>query len=66
MDIKKWMYEREEKRINMELDMNGLEIRDPDKFEKYIKRLSRKNLIYNIIFAILIMVLILKWLGVIS
>lgn len=58
--ISTWFYEKEKRKIESELDLNGLEIKDPDKFYKYVNKIKKKNMIYTAIFIILIIAIIIK------
>lgn len=64
--IMRWFYARNDKRCRMEMEDKGLNVFDDEKYQKYLYKLTRKDILYNIAFIILIGLFILKWAGVLK
>lgn len=64
--LTKFFYLRERRRADEEVAERGLSIIDEDKFDTYIKKLTRNNIITTILFALLVVAIILNWAGVIQ
>lgn len=59
--MNKWFYTRKRARIEQELEESGLYIKDEDKFHLHMKKISKTDMIYTVIFIILIFAVIYKW-----
>ena len=57
----KWFVGRAERNLTQELDANGLEIKDANKFYEYKKKLAKKDMIYTLIMVILLIFIIYRW-----
>lgn len=62
--IQRWFYDKAKIKMNAETIECGLSIIDEEKFDKKIRDVARKDVIYSVIFFLLILSLIIKWLVV--
>lgn len=62
--IQVWHYEKAKKSLMKEIDEKGLMVRDEKIFDIYTRKVSRKNMIYNFLFIVIIIMIILRWTGV--
>jgi hypothetical protein len=60
--IFKWFYDKEKKiRVN-ELYKAGLRIKDESKYDEYLIKSTKKNIIYNAVFLLVLFIVITRWL----
>ena len=56
-----WHYNKTRAKLISETEEYGLRILDEDKFNKHVKDTTKRNIIYNIIFFALIILIIIRW-----
>ena len=59
--ISQFFYNRSREQLLKEMDEYGLQILDEHKFHVHALKTGKKNMIYTIIFILLIGLIILKW-----
>ena len=61
LKIRQWFYDKAKKNTLKEMEQYGIRIIDEDKFHKRLLVMSKSDMIYSIIFLIVIIGLIIKW-----
>jgi len=57
----KWHYDRNKVRLLQEVQDYGLRIIDEDRFHKHVLDVAKKNVINTILFSVIIIAIIIKW-----
>lgn len=59
--LRKFFYEKDKAKMLQELQEYGLQIIDEDKFHRHVMQTSKKNMMYTVLFILLIIAIIWKW-----
>jgi hypothetical protein len=59
-----WFYDKTKKKMEKEVELYGLHIMDENKFNAHVLKASKSDMIFSILMVILIILIIIKYLGV--
>ena len=61
-----WFFQKTLNKKKGELDEIGVTVHDPEKFNRHVKKMAKRDIVYTIVFILFILFVILKWMGVVQ